>query len=683
MKTTAKIMAVFLVVLALSAGNLRAEIIIVDNDWPYDFNNIQAAINYSTNGDTVLVAPGTYTGPGNRDIDFLGKAITVRSESGPENCIIDCNGTKAEPHRGFYFHSGEDKNSIVDGLTITNGYGPKVRGGPFWYWIGGGIYCHGSNPTIMNCVIKANSAKDYGGGMYNGGHSSPTITSCIFSGNSAAGGGGMHNSKNSTPTLTNCTFSENAGGSHGGGMYNIDSSPTLINCTFSGNWGRHGGGVASHTSHNSTAPCNLTLTNCAFSRNWADQSGGGMYSYHASATLTNCTFSGNSAGNRGGGMYNHKTSPSLTNCTFSDNSADYGGGMYNWNQSDATLSNCTFTGNWADSGGAICNRRESNPILRNCILWGNTASQGDSISLLLYNWAGYTFTAAISVGYSDVEGGYEGVYAETDCTVNWGEGNIDLDPCFVEPGYWGDANDPNIIVEPNDPNAVWIDGDYYLLPDSPCIDSGDNNSVPADIHDLDGDGNTAEPLPFDLDGNPRFVDRLDIEDTGNGTPPIVDMGAYEAMVSCFGVNHVKLGTKAGKKGSKVEVKGTFDPASPIDFAVDDVTYTIDDGLDYMLTFVIPAGSFEQEGKPDKQKFRFHSAKGSQPDIKARFDFLKCKFELKVKGVIDTSEITAETLAIVLQAGANIAQEIVELEVKGKKGEHLEYKRKPKLNCCQM
>ncbi|GAG82721.1 unnamed protein product, partial [marine sediment metagenome] len=166
----------------------------------------------------------------------------------------------------------------------------------------------------------------------------------------------------------------------------------------------------------------------------------------------------------------------------------------------------------------------------------------------------------------------------------------------------------------------------------------------------------------------------------NGELPEFDMGAYEAMVSCFGVNHVKLGTKAGKKGNKVEVKGTFDPALPIDFAVDDVTYIIDDGLGYMLTFIIPAGSFEPEGKPDKQKFRFHSAKGSQPGIKAKFDFLKCKFELKVKGVIDTSEITADTLAIVLQAGANLVEEVVQVQAKPK---HLEFKREPKLNCCQM
>jgi len=159
------------------------------------------------------------------------------------------------------------------------------------------------------------------------------------------------------------------------------------------------------------------------------------------------------------------------------------------------------------------------------------------------------------------------------------------------------------------------------------------------------------------------------------------MGAYEAMISCFGVNHVKLETKAGKKGNKVELKGTFSPALPIDFAVDDVAYIIDDGQGNALAFLIPAGSFEVEGKPEKQKFKFDSPKHSQPDIKARFDFDKCKFELNAKGVIDTSEITSTTLTIELWAGANVAQEVVEVEVKGKKGEHLEYKREPKLSCC--
>ena len=65
---------------------------------------------------------------------------------------------------------------------------------------------------------------------------------------------------------------------------------------------------------------------------------------------------------------------------------------------------------------------------------------------------------------------------------------------------------------------------------SPCIDSGANNARPADSLNLDDDGDADEPIPFDLDWNPRFVDDPDTEDTGHGDPPIVDMGAYEFQV---------------------------------------------------------------------------------------------------------------------------------------------------------
>ena len=77
------IVTVLLLTLGLASGAFRG--ICVDDDGPADFNNIQAAINDANDGDRITVADGTYTGNGNRDIDFLGKAITVHSENGTEN----------------------------------------------------------------------------------------------------------------------------------------------------------------------------------------------------------------------------------------------------------------------------------------------------------------------------------------------------------------------------------------------------------------------------------------------------------------------------------------------------------------------------------------------------------------------------------------------------------------------
>jgi hypothetical protein len=130
----------------------------------------------------------------------------------------------------------------------------------------------------------------------------------------------------------------------------------------------------------------------------------------------------------------------------------------------------------------------------------------------------------VDVNYCDVRGGQTGIYNSGAGTVNWGPGNIEEDPLFVSPGYWGDVNDITTPREPDHPNAVWVDGDYHLLPTSPCIDRGDNGNLPPDEIDLDGDGDMLELLPWDLDNNPRIMDG-DVDGT-----PDVDMGAYESFL---------------------------------------------------------------------------------------------------------------------------------------------------------
>ena len=126
-----------------------------DGSVNHPFDAIQEGIDAALDGDTVMVADGVYAGEGNRDIDFLGKAIKVCSESGYENCYIHCE----ENGRGFYFHLGEESDSILEGFLIHHGY---IDGGN-----GGGICCINSSPTISNCKLSFNQVRGgNGGGIY-------------------------------------------------------------------------------------------------------------------------------------------------------------------------------------------------------------------------------------------------------------------------------------------------------------------------------------------------------------------------------------------------------------------------------------------------------------------------------------------------------------------------------------
>jgi parallel beta-helix repeat protein/predicted outer membrane repeat protein len=278
-----------------------------DGSQGHPFDAIQEAIDAAVDEDTIVVLQGTYTGSGNRDIDFSGKAIILRSTD-PNNpdvvasTIVDPNGSEEEPHRGFYFHSGEDANSVLQGFTMTNGYHEN----------GGGMYCNSSSPTLTNCTFNGNSAVD-GGGMRSS-HSSPTLTNCTFSGNSASNHGGGIFSYDSNPTLINCTFSTNYAGECGGGMWNSESNPVMTNCTFRGNEADHDGGGIFNLMNNSS-----TVSNCIFRGNSASNNGGGIYNYQSDPTVTNCTFRGNWANSNGGGMYNYQSGPTVNNCILWSN----------------------------------------------------------------------------------------------------------------------------------------------------------------------------------------------------------------------------------------------------------------------------------------------------------------------------------------------------------------------------
>lgn len=188
---------------------------------PADQPTIQAGIDAAAEFDLVLVAPGTYAGDGNKNIDFRGVNRTLLSEEGATRTVIDCGGHG----RGFFFHSGENHASFVGGFTITNGQ--AVNGGAI-------KVSQWSSPTVMNCIISGNRADLTGGGIQCLYLSSPHIINCLIIANSAGFDGGGLQSVACWLRLENCTISGNDAGNEGGGIY-IDPGglvPTMMNCIF-------------------------------------------------------------------------------------------------------------------------------------------------------------------------------------------------------------------------------------------------------------------------------------------------------------------------------------------------------------------------------------------------------------------------------------------------------------------
>jgi hypothetical protein len=274
----------------------------------HPFDAIQEAIDAAASGDTVVIMRGTYTGEGNRDLDFKGKAITVRSEDPnyPNLVIIDCEGTVENPHRGFEFHRYETPMSVLAGLTITGGYQE----------LGGGLYCGDyARPTVTNCTFRDNSGS-LGGGIYT--ESSPTLINCTFSNNSADGGGGIYNSGQEPeckPVISDCMFIANTAIHNGGAMYNLGryAEPMITYCEFIRNSVSEGGGGAIRNNMSGSP----TLANCLFAENSVATFGGAIRNSNSGATkLTNCTFGANSAGNGSALACNPDDGGSQSPCVF-------------------------------------------------------------------------------------------------------------------------------------------------------------------------------------------------------------------------------------------------------------------------------------------------------------------------------------------------------------------------------
>ncbi|MCH8968198.1 MAG: right-handed parallel beta-helix repeat-containing protein, partial [Planctomycetes bacterium] len=237
------------------------------------FCKIQDGIDATADGDTVLVAPGTYTGGGNRDISLFGKTITVLATDGPDVTTVDIQGGPTAIHRGFFLIHGETRETLVEGFTIKNGYliGDTGGTGPGGGGGGGAFYIRNSSPTIRNCVIRD--------------HISATLSPPFpVDGR----GAGIYIDGNSSAVIENCVIADNVADRRGGGMYiGYDGSTVIVrNCLITGNSASNGGGI-----YNTFG--NTTMINTMIVDNVVAFSGGGLNSENSDSFLRNCILWGN------------------------------------------------------------------------------------------------------------------------------------------------------------------------------------------------------------------------------------------------------------------------------------------------------------------------------------------------------------------------------------------------------
>lgn len=314
--------------LSLLPGPAHGTLWIVDSDGGGDFVEIQPAIEAAQSGDEIEVRPGTYV----EFINYGGREIRVYGSSGYAVTTIQPG---IGPYHTITFESGEGRDAILEGFTVTGGSGRHMEslGGRS----GGAIGCYGSNPMFRDCMFRDNTA-DYGGAIALD-NSNPLITGCLFVENVVENNGSAIAGPNSAPTIHDCFFSDNEA-PFGFGTVHLTHPAEILGCTFFDNEARGAGAI-----NCPEEGADMIITGCLF---WANQSN----SFH------------------GGAIRIHEADPVIEYCTFIDNrSAMDGGAIMIQDGADAQIRYCTFYANLAARSGANFAIWDfSTPLIENCIM---------------------------------------------------------------------------------------------------------------------------------------------------------------------------------------------------------------------------------------------------------------------------------------------------------------------------
>lgn len=324
---------------------------------PIDQPTIQSGIDAAMNGDLVLVSPGTYV----ENIDFLGKAITVRSSHGANRTVID-GSSPMDPDKASVvsFVQGEGPDSQLVGFLLTNGTGTLHEQQMY----GGGILCNGSSPTITKNIISSNTIYQGSGGGICCYQSDAVIKNNTIEHNTMPRTGGGIFCFDSSAVITENRIEFNGSGLIGGGIHCLNATPIISNNTIAHNTGGSGcggGGISSDWS----AP--IIMENI-IEYNSIDSfaGGGGIMCFKSSPVIMDNVIRGNTADegyNRAGGIFSYISTSLILNNRIEDNSAlcdlgggaytGYGGGIQSMDDEGTVIAHNRIIGNEAGEGGGI------------------------------------------------------------------------------------------------------------------------------------------------------------------------------------------------------------------------------------------------------------------------------------------------------------------------------------------
>jgi hypothetical protein len=429
--------SLLILLLGLPITAVQADTYVVSQDGSGDYAAIAPAVAAAQDGDTVLIALGTYRGADNKNISFNGKRLVLKGVPGDRLPVIDCE----QNGRAFSLDHEEPLGASIEALRIVNGSVidsmVTVGGG---IWVGSGTQCRLENIEIADCVAAGGGGISIwegrvqvrnlrisgcygwwdGGGIYASGERCTLLAEDILiTGCEAIWGAGLRFAGDSL-IATQLELRDNAASNDGGGLEVTHTDYCdLRDCVIQGNLADNGGGLFSQL------VVELYVTTVQFRENFAGSAGGGAFFENINNLIVDrCIFDSDETQNygRGGGAYLR----SLANAHFRQTS----------------FARCCAP---ANRGAGIAVARYAYVAVDSCIVAYN---EGGGIGV-------YEFQSGCTVICSDVFGNGGGNYVGNLPDQTGIAGNISLDPRFCDLST----------------------GDFQLATDSPCLPQNNNCNI--------------------------------------------------------------------------------------------------------------------------------------------------------------------------------------------------------------